>query len=108
MWAWTRFRGESWRRRLFVRRLVRAGLVAVLLAVILPAAFIGANCYPIGQKGGASAAAATTHSDMARFERAEAFTYLTLPQWFMVYSADEYAQFADRGNGSPSDFPYFS
>src|SRR5438046_908622 len=53
MWAWTRFRGESWRRRLFVRRLVRAGLVAVLLAVILPAAFIGANCYPIGHQGGA-------------------------------------------------------
>jgi FAD/FMN-containing dehydrogenase len=33
-------------------------------------------------------------------------TYLTLPEWYVVYSADEYAAFLRRG--PPSAFPYFA
>ncbi|MEZ4281965.1 MAG: FAD-binding oxidoreductase [Myxococcota bacterium] len=32
-------------------------------------------------------------------------TFLTLPEWFIVYSADEFADFVETR--SPSDFPYF-
>ncbi len=37
--------------------------------------------------------------------RAEDQTYLTLPEWYIVYSADEYAAFISKN--SPTDFPHF-
>ena len=37
--------------------------------------------------------------------RPEAQTYLTLPEWYVVFSADEYAAFL--GKDRPSGFPYF-
>lgn len=39
------------------------------------------------------------------YKRDEAQTYLTLPEWLLVYSPDEYAQFLK--NSPPSAFPYF-
>jgi FAD/FMN-containing dehydrogenase len=39
------------------------------------------------------------------YKRDEAQTYLTLPEWFLVYSPDEYAQFLKAK--APSAFPYF-
>ena len=40
------------------------------------------------------------------YYRPESKTYLTLPEWYIVYSTDEYANFI--ANNSSSDFPYFS
>src|SRR6266849_5476745 len=37
--------------------------------------------------------------------RSEAQTFLTLPEWYIVYSADEYAAFLERQR--PTDFPFF-
>ena len=37
--------------------------------------------------------------------RPEEQTYLTLPEWYIVYSADEYAAFLEQNR--PSGFPYF-
>jgi hypothetical protein len=37
--------------------------------------------------------------------RPEVSTYLSYPEWFIVYSSDEYAQFL--ANNKPSHFPYF-
>ena len=43
--------------------------------------------------------------DIPDYYRPESKTYLTLPEWYIVYSTDEYADFiADH---SSSDFPYF-
>jgi hypothetical protein len=41
-----------------------------------------------------------------RASRPEEQTYLTLPEWYIVYSADEYAAFLADHN--PSGFPYFT
>ena len=38
-------------------------------------------------------------------QRPEVSTYLTYPEWFIVYSSDEYARFLE--NKPPSGFPYF-
>lgn len=38
--------------------------------------------------------------------RGEDQTFLTYPEWFLVYSPDEYAAHLERG-GAPSGFPYF-
>lgn len=40
------------------------------------------------------------------YARAEDQTYLTIPEWYIVFSADEYAQ--SLKNKPPSHFPYFS
>jgi hypothetical protein len=39
------------------------------------------------------------------YYRPESKTYLTLPEWYIVYSTDEYADFI--AEDSSSDFPYF-
>lgn len=39
------------------------------------------------------------------YYRPESKTYLTLPEWYIVYSTDEYANFI--AENSSSDFPYF-
>ena len=39
------------------------------------------------------------------YKRDEAQTYLTLPEWYLVYSPAEYAAFIK--NRPPADFPYF-
>jgi len=39
------------------------------------------------------------------YDRPESKTYLTLPEWYIVYSTDEYAAFIQ--DHSSSDFPYF-
>ena len=39
------------------------------------------------------------------YARSEDQTYLTLPEWYIVYSSDEYAAFL--GENRPSAFPYF-
>ena len=93
---------RSRRRRAF-RLLVRLIGLVVLLAVLGPAVFIGATCY----SGTATAPAARVPSravDLPGYARPMAFTYLTLPEWFIVYSADEYAAFISRQ--PPSAFPY--
>jgi len=48
---------------------------------------------------------ATALSGVAGYKRDEAQTYLTLPEWLLVYYPDEYARFL---KGKPaSEFPYF-
>lgn len=42
---------------------------------------------------------------IAGYARPEVFTFLTLPEWFIVFSADEYARFVQTE--SPSNFPFF-
>ena len=43
--------------------------------------------------------------DVPDYYRPESKTYLTLPEWYIVYSTDEYADFI--ATNSSSDFPYF-
>jgi hypothetical protein len=45
-------------------------------------------------------------AEVNNYHRAEENTYLTLPEWYIVYSAEEYADFLK--NKLPSNFPYFS
>lgn len=56
-----------------------------------------------------AAATAEVHAALdarADWRRAEDQTFLTLPEWFIVYSADEYAAFAR--DHLPSEFPYLT
>ena len=81
-------------------------VLALLLAVVLPtAAFVATECLSPGVQARARgpeierAAAGLSH-----YYREEAATYLTLPEWYIVYSTEEYAAFI--GARPPSLFPY--
>jgi FAD/FMN-containing dehydrogenase len=56
--------------------------------------------------GASEEAASRKLRGLEHYVRAEDQTLLTLPEWCIVYSADEYARFLGSG-GRPSGFPFF-
>jgi len=81
--------------------------VLVLLAIAVPARFIGSHCFSVrSQPVERSADLRRVAADVKGYFRNESATYLTLPEWYIVYSADEYASFVK--SRAPSRFPYFS
>ena len=83
-------------------RLAKGALVALLLAAVWSAGFIGLKCY-----GGGTAPAnalAPAAREIPGYAREEVSTYLTLPEWYIVYNTDEYA--TALGLRAPSGFPY--
>jgi hypothetical protein len=76
--------------------------VAALTTPVVIAAFVGTRCYG----GSLYAGQAPAPPGLSRYLRAEAFTFLTVPEWYIVYSTDEYAGFVRRQ--PPSAFPYLS
>jgi hypothetical protein len=89
-----------------LKRLALAALAAVLLSALASALFIGVNCYS-GATGGTHALpddVARASSGIAGYRREEASTYLTLPEWYIVYNSEEYARFIAAR--PPSAFPY--
>jgi len=95
-------------RRLW--RLVRIPLLIILLLLVAPLLFIGLACGPFS-----SATALPPARDPALVEvwqahsehlRPEDQTYLTFPEWYIVFSADEYATHV--AEQPPSAFPFFA
>jgi hypothetical protein len=76
---------------------------ALLLPSLIGWGRAAVECRMLG--GDASLGTASAPAAGASYARPEEQTYLTLPEWYIVYSADEYAAFlADH---PPSQFPYF-
>ena len=94
--------GRKKPRRRILRGLIRLLVLSLLAVGLLTALFIGTKCY----SGTASAANASTPAPngVPGYARAESFTYLTLPEWYIVFSADEYASLLAQR--PPSAFPY--
>jgi hypothetical protein len=93
-----------WTRRRITRRRVFWTLgVTMTVLVVCPSLFIATQCYGNGAET-APAPEPPGARDLPAFARPESNTFLTLPEWFIVYSADEYARFVERGR--PSAFPY--
>ena len=90
-----RARRRRWRRRLLT--VIGLGLLA---AVVGPAVFIGVRCTGNGAQ---STQGLVTPIPIPT--REESLTYLTLPEWSIVYSTEEYARLL--GRQAPSRFAYF-
>lgn len=84
-----------------MRRFALGCIAAVVLAAAPTALFVGVECY---RPAAVAAPAASAPNGIEPYLRAEAFTYLTLPEWFIVYNTEEYAQFI--AGASPTTFPY--
>lgn len=87
-------------------RLFQIGILILIAIVIIPLVGVVAQC------GVFAAAPEITEGEaqeitagLSDYPRPEDQSYLTLPEWYMVYSADEYAAFIEQK--PPSQFPYF-
>jgi len=45
-------------------------------------------------------------SNIPNYKKGEEQTYLTLPEWYLVFNPNEYAEFLADNNKNPSDFPF--
>lgn len=82
---------------------VRLVMGTVFLSVVGSALFIGARCYS-GTPSSVMVAIPAGAEGIDGYVRGESLTYLTLPEWFIVYSTDEYGAALERLR--PSAFPY--
>ena len=99
----------KWAR--ILRPLIRVGQVLgilIVLFVVVPGIAVSLNCIGSGGTNTSAPAARGGSAPTAGLEgyaRLEDQTYLTYPEWYIVYSADEYGAFITKNK--PSAFPYF-
>ena len=78
-----------------------------LIAVAVPARFIGEHCFSVRiQPRERSPELISATVDVPGYRRNGSSTFLTLPAWYVVYNAEEYATFVT--SHAPSRFPYFA
>ncbi|PYN43466.1 MAG: hypothetical protein DME00_26955, partial [Candidatus Rokuibacteriota bacterium] len=97
------------RRRFRIVLVLTVAFVAVLglAAVAVPARFIGGHCFSVRtQPSERSPEIVRATGDVSGYLRKGSATFLTLPEWYVVYSAEEYAAFVK--SHAPSRFPYFA
>jgi len=81
--------------------------VVGVIAVAVPARFIGEHCFSVRiQPRDRPLEIVRATADVPGYLRTGSSTFLTLPAWYVVYSAEEYAAFVK--SRAPSRFPYFA
>jgi hypothetical protein len=91
-------------------------LVILLCVTLIPVAIglagVVIECRPFSSGAAATSTAQAVparslqlQAELPGYLRPEDQSYLTLPEWYIVYSADEYAAFIAKN--PPSQFPYF-
>jgi hypothetical protein len=89
----------------WLRRILAAIAILIVLAVLVPLAYIEGSCRPAADLSASSAPPqALPAIDEAGYRRKEANTYFTFPEWYIVYSFEDFGRFLDRG--SESGFGY--
>lgn len=86
-------------------RLLRLVAILIVLAVGLPLAYIEGTCGPIESATSAAMPATTLPTiDDKGYRRKLDNTFFTFPEWYIVYSFEDFGRFLDRG--SESGFNY--
>src|SRR5258708_6565162 len=103
--GWRRARGPSMRRRCLRRAL---GVVAILIAltIIVPLVYIEGTCGPEARGAAPVSGPALPAVTESGYRRKLDSTYFTFPEWYIVYSFEDFGRFLDRG--SESGFNYGS
>ena len=94
-----------------MRRCLKRGLAAVamliVLTVVVPLAYIELGCGPAASSAAPAASApALPAISEPGYRRKLDNTYFTFPEWYIVYSFEDFGRFLDRG--SESGFAYGS
>jgi hypothetical protein len=91
----------------WLRRLLVTVVILIALAVLVPMAYIEGSCGPSGAVATSSALApALPAIDEQGYRRKQANTFFTFPEWYIVYSSEDFGRFLDQS--SESQFGYLS
>src|SRR5713101_3547751 len=90
-----------------LRRISATIAILIALSVIVPLAFIEGNCRPAAAVAASSAPGqALPAINEQGYRRKEANTFFTFPEWYIVYSFEDFGHFLD--SSSESQFGYLS
>jgi hypothetical protein len=78
--------------------------LAGLVVLAIPFVVIEGGCRPGGGAGETASSGSTFNIADAGYRRNEANTYFTFPEWYIVYSFEDFGRFLDHG--SESGFKY--
>lgn len=88
-----------------IKRTAAIATTVVLLVFLCSTVFIGLQCYSGTDRAPSPPnARSRVVAAIEGYDREEASTFLTLPEWYIVYNTDEFARFI--GSNPPSRFPY--
>lgn len=91
----------------WLRRILAATALLIALAVLVPLAYIEGTCRPSSDNAATSAPAVTLPAiDEPGYRRKLNNTFFTFPEWYIVYSFEDFGRFLDRA--SESRFGYLS
>lgn len=89
----------------WLRRILAAVAILIALTVLLPLAYIEGTCRPEASRSVSIAPAVTLPAiDEPGYRRKLNNTYFTFPEWYIVYSFEDFGRFLDRS--SESHFGY--
>lgn len=91
----------------WLRRILVTVALLIALTVLVPLAYIEGTCRPSSAGATATAPAVTLPAiDEAGYRRKLNNTFFTFPEWYIVYSFEDFGRFLDRA--SESQFGYLS
>lgn len=89
----------------WLRRILITLVILIVLPVAVPLAYIEGTCRPSAATATAAlATVALEVFDEPGYQRKESNTYFTFPEWYIVYSFEDFGRFLDRS--SESHFNY--
>ena len=91
----------------WLRRILVIAAILIALAVLVPMAYIEGSCGPAAAVAASSAPVAGLPAiDEPGYRRKQANTFFTFPEWYIVYSFEDFGRFLD--SSSESQFGYIS
>jgi hypothetical protein len=89
----------------WLRRILIVVAILIALPVLVPLAYIEGTCRPASVAAASGAPAVSLPAiDEAGYRRKENNTFFTFPEWYIVYSFEDFGRFLDRS--SESHFNY--
>src|SRR3954465_11656096 len=84
-----------------LRRILATIAILIALSVLVPLAYIEGACRPASSAATTSGLAVTLPAiDEAGYRRKENNTFFTFPEWYIVYSFEDFGRFLDRSSES--------
>src|SRR5512140_2161655 len=89
----------------WLRRILIVLVILIVLPVLMPLASIGGTCRPASVAASTGAPSVKLPAiDEVGYRRKENNTFFTFPEWYIVYSFEDFGRFLDRS--SESHFNY--
>lgn len=91
----------------WLRRILVTVVILIALAVLVPMAYIEGSCSPSASPSASAASTPVLPAiDEQGYRRKQANTFFTFPEWYIVYSFEDFGRFLD--SSSESRFGYLS